>query len=497
MQGRQNRLNNEATTSHQPGPTSDVPGKRTLTEALGSGAPGAMPVRAQALEPGGAAVPANVGGSLPGLPKLQTLFGHHDLSSVRYVGGGRGAAVADAAGTTALATGGLVVSGSDSPGVVAHEAAHVVLQRGGVTGGPDAERRADAVAAGVEGGQNVQAMLDEVAAPGAANAPMRSVDPMKKKGAPVDVSTLSPRAVLMALDTVSRYGEPSMAGDTEYEHGDTAALEARRTASGFGATESHDLNDLLTHGNAGVEAVAANRHLAVSLPGFQAIYQQLRSDKRVVGLDEWVIMNSVYLDMIHRGTPEEARNGAEQLLDALNELRSLKTMLARLGPTDTLDAREAAIAGTTQTADGTARNDAGDVTAQLEVKTVRTPIGYNQLADVKSQLGAGLTKFASAGPGNYEVHVFASYTEDLPKTTKMGPFTRTETVNRDEHSFDRTSTKPHYDLRTMVADELVAYLNTNHRANPTGRVSLIIENSTRGQETLTFLHAHVGAAWKQ
>ena len=136
-----------------------------------------------------------------------------------------------------------------------------------------------------------------------------------------------------------------------------------------------------------------------------------------VGLNEWTVMNSVYLDMIAHGLPDQARNGAEQLLDALNELRSVKTMLPRLGPTDTIDIRELPITGTTQTADGTAKNAAGDVIKQLEVKTVRGPISYQQLADVKGQLGAGLTKFASAGPGDYEVHVFASYSEDPPKTT--------------------------------------------------------------------------------
>jgi hypothetical protein len=84
----------------------------------------------------------------------------------------------------------------------------------------------------------------------------------------------------------------------------------------------------------------------------------------------------------------------------------------------------------------------------LEVKTVRKPIAYNQLADVKGQLvGSGLGKFANAGAGNHEVRVFASYSEAAAVTTAIGPFSRTESVNRDTHSFDRTSTKPNYGLR--------------------------------------------------
>jgi hypothetical protein len=400
-------------------------------------------------------------------------------------------------GTAALATGGLVVSGSDSPSVVAHEAAHVVLQRGGVTGGPEAERRADEVAAGATRGQNVQHMLDQVVDPRATNAPMRSVDPMKKNGVTVDISKLSPRAVLMALDTVSRYGEPGTAGDTEYEAGDTAALQARQTAPGFGGNEIRDLSALLTGGNATVSAVAANRHLAVTLPEFQRIYTDLSGDPRVIGLGEWAVMNSVYLDMIQHGSPADATSGAEQLLDALNELRALKTALASLGPKDKLDAREVAIAGTTQTADGTVMDAAGHTTKQLEVKTVRKPIAYNQLADVKGQLGAGLGKFANAGAGNYEVRVFASYSEAAAVTTPMGPFSRTESVNRDTHSFDRTSTKPNYDLITPVADELLAYLNSNHKANPTLTVVVVIENTPRGVEELTFRHPGANVDWKK
>jgi hypothetical protein len=174
---------------------------------------------------------------------------------------------------------------------------------------------------------------------------------------------------------------------------------------------------------------------------FQAIYQQLSADGRVVGLNEWTIMSAVYLDMIAHGVPDQARNGAEQLLDALNELRSVKAMLPRLGPTDT--------------------------THQVRE---RRPWGLRSAHLRLLQRGS-------------------------PEDDGHGPFTRTEAVNRDTHSFDRTSTKPGYAQSALVADELVAHLNAQYRANPTGQVSLILENSARGEETLTFHHAHAGAAW--
>jgi hypothetical protein len=38
-------------------------------------------------------------------------------------------------------------------------------------------------------------------------------------------------------------------------------------------------------------------------------------------------------------------------------------------------------------------------------------------------------------------------------------------------------------------------LNANHRANPANLVTLIVENSTRGVETLTFRHTKANANW--
>jgi hypothetical protein len=494
MQGHQSKGGSEAAAEHEGEEAEVSPGKRTLTEALTPGLQ--RKVGGSRDVAGGTSVPGGMGGPLPGLATMQPLFGHHDLASVQYVGGKKGAAVANAAGTEALATGGLVVSGSDSPGVVAHEAAHVVMQRGGMTGGPEAEHRADQVAAGVERGQNVQGMLDQVAAPGAANAPMQSIDPMKKAGAAVNIASLSPRDVLMALDTVKRYGEPGVAGDTTFEKGDTSALEARRSAPGFGAPEIKSLTALLTGGSPAVEAVAKHRNLAVNLPGFQTIYKALAGDKRVVGLNEWVVMNSVYVDQIaHGASPAIQESAANQLLDSLNELRSHQVALARLGPADTIDIREHAIAGTNQTADGSVKSASGQVMKQTEVKTVREPIAYDHLNDVHAQLGAGLGKFANAGTGDYEVQVYASYSTAPATTRPMGPYTRTDTVNPDKHSFDRTSTKAGYDESKLVADDIVSYLNSNHKANPANLVSLILENSTRGVETLTFRHPKANANW--
>jgi hypothetical protein len=92
---------------------------------------------------------------LPFSDTLQRAFGRHDISSIHAHTGPEAAASAQAMGAEAYATGDHVVLGQGADlHTVAHEAAHVVQQRGGVQlkGGVGSvgdfyERHADAVAA--------------------------------------------------------------------------------------------------------------------------------------------------------------------------------------------------------------------------------------------------------------------------------------------------------------------------------------------------------------
>ena len=154
-----------------------APGKRTLTAQL-------APKRGRAAtvaDPGAIAAAGTVGASssLPHLDQLQAAFGHHDLSDVRAQIGGDGARAADALGAHAYAFGDAVAF-AEAPDLrlAAHEAAHVVQQRGGVRldGGVGAvgdvyERHADEVAAAVVRGESVEALLDPFAHRGAAGGP--------------------------------------------------------------------------------------------------------------------------------------------------------------------------------------------------------------------------------------------------------------------------------------------------------------------------------------
>ena len=152
-----------------------APGKRTLTESLapvqrrpvagGEAAPGEAAVRrgrnVMELFGGG-------GSALPYLDQIQRSFGRHDVSKIVSHVGGEATQAARAMSATAYATGNHVVfAGPPDLHTAAHEAAHVVQQRGGVSLGGgvgevgDAyERQADAVADRVVRGESAEGLLD-------------------------------------------------------------------------------------------------------------------------------------------------------------------------------------------------------------------------------------------------------------------------------------------------------------------------------------------------
>lgn len=108
--------------------------------------------------------------SLPHLDTIQQAFGRHDVGGIEAHVGGAATEGALAMGARAYATGNHVAF-ADTPSLhtAAHEAAHVVQQRGGVQleGGVGAsgdayEQHADRVADAVVAGQSAQGLLDEM-----------------------------------------------------------------------------------------------------------------------------------------------------------------------------------------------------------------------------------------------------------------------------------------------------------------------------------------------
>jgi hypothetical protein len=111
----------------EPEPT---PGAAPSHDRPAGGAALPRTTRAQAIADAGT---ATGGAPLPHLEPIQRSFGRHDVSGVEAHVGGDATAASSALGARAFATGNRVAFGS-APDLhlAAHEAAHVVQQRGGV-----------------------------------------------------------------------------------------------------------------------------------------------------------------------------------------------------------------------------------------------------------------------------------------------------------------------------------------------------------------------------
>jgi outer membrane protein OmpA-like peptidoglycan-associated protein len=117
---------------------------------------------------------AGAGAALPQLDAIQASFGHHDVRGVQAFTDGTAARASAQLGAEAYALGDRVAfDGTPSLHTAAHEAAHVVQQRAGVSlkdgdgQSDDAyERHADRVADQVVRGGSAASLLDEMAPPG-------------------------------------------------------------------------------------------------------------------------------------------------------------------------------------------------------------------------------------------------------------------------------------------------------------------------------------------
>jgi len=112
------------------------------------------------------------GGALPFADRIQESFGHHDISGIRAHTGAQAQEATAEMGAHAYASGDSVVLGATGQDLhtVAHEAAHVIQQKGGVQlkggvgqVGDRYEQHADAVADLVVQGKSAESLLDTMA----------------------------------------------------------------------------------------------------------------------------------------------------------------------------------------------------------------------------------------------------------------------------------------------------------------------------------------------
>src|SRR5258705_265790 len=119
----------------KPGGTSRASSLDAASHApLQAKASGDAPGDPVALHQAAASGVAGSGGPLPHMDKIQQSFGRHDVSGVRAHTSSAATSATAAMSAEAYATGNDVAFGSTSPPLhtAAHEAAHVVQQRGGV-----------------------------------------------------------------------------------------------------------------------------------------------------------------------------------------------------------------------------------------------------------------------------------------------------------------------------------------------------------------------------
>jgi len=118
------------------------------------------------------------GRPLPHAERIQAAFGRHDIGGVRSFVGGAATTASQRLGASGFAMGDAVAFAREPDlRLAAHEAAHVVQQRGGVSlmGGVGSrgdvyERHADEVADAVSSGRSAEGLLDRMAPRGASHA---------------------------------------------------------------------------------------------------------------------------------------------------------------------------------------------------------------------------------------------------------------------------------------------------------------------------------------
>jgi hypothetical protein len=165
------------------GGAAGMPGKRTLTEGLQQRTTRDLAVAtvqlaggehgptqdSGAVQQAAAQGIAGAGGALPHGDTIQRLFGRHDVSGIEAHIGGPAETASRAIGAEAYASGDHVAfAGAPSLHTAAHEAAHVMQQRGGVQlkGGVGEavdphEQHADQVANAVVAGRSAAGLLDQ------------------------------------------------------------------------------------------------------------------------------------------------------------------------------------------------------------------------------------------------------------------------------------------------------------------------------------------------
>ncbi|WP_428267601.1 DUF4157 domain-containing protein [Haliangium sp.] len=155
------------------------------------------------------------GGALPHLDTIQSAFGGHDVSGVQAHVGGKAADAAGSIGAVAYATGNdIAFAQTPDLHTAAHEAAHVIQQRGGVQladgvgqSGDHYEQHADRVADAVVRGDSAEGLLDQMS--GGAGAVQRKQEdgPVQRLDEGDGGATPEQRQAAQSLGQINRFDD--------------------------------------------------------------------------------------------------------------------------------------------------------------------------------------------------------------------------------------------------------------------------------------------------
>ncbi|MFT7580184.1 MAG: hypothetical protein ACI9MR_001851 [Myxococcota bacterium] len=219
---------------------------------------------------------ASGGGQMPHHAAVQMAFGGHDISGVRAHVGGAAAKATEAIGASAYATGNdIAFQSAPTLHTAAHEAAHVVQQRAGVSlqggvgqAGDSYEQHADKVADAVVSGKSAEALLGPASGGGGTESVQRQVqrkgpDPSSDLGK--DAATKG--AKLEEMTTLSgedgyHATEGSMAKDPNFE-ANAQIFEDRLGGNATNNTVAQGAAALLSESVRGVVQQWANAFKAV------------------------------------------------------------------------------------------------------------------------------------------------------------------------------------------------------------------------------------------
>ncbi len=278
---------------------------------------------------------------------LQPLFGRHDISDISAHGGSQATKAAEFLGANAYAYGSQVVfRGAPDLWTAAHEAAHVVQQRAGVsltggvgTAGDRYEHHADAVADQVVQGKSVEGLLDQVTG---ASSRTNSV------AAPVVQRSIGLQAVMQAVAWVtSEVVDYATGSDTEDIEGSAPLEESAEHAEQSTETVTSETAPTV----AGPLTAAEQEKLASWLESgrrdlspmtdelFYARHPESRGTALEKGSDlanEWVDLHAVVkraVDMLPQGKSGEA---GEFIVTEDVEERAVQAIHDHMGTLDPL-----------------------------------------------------------------------------------------------------------------------------------------------------------------